>query len=850
MVETVGGISVDILADDKTAAGIRSASASFKAFGEQLKGVGTTLTQSVSLPLVGFGTAAVLAAGETDRLTKSLIAVTGDAAEAGRQMERLRDIARAPGLGFSEAIQASVGLQAVGLDAQTAERAIREFGNALATTGGTKEDFATVIQQFTQIQSLGKVTAENLNVIRERAPAIAGALQDAFAGVDLTTVPVENFNAVVLATLEGLGRAAPSLLEPFVNAFDDVKAALVPLGVSIAGTVTPVLQSLIPVVQALSDAFAGLSPEMQQIVVVVGLAAVALGPFLVGLGAVVAAVGAALPVLASIGTAFALLSGPVVAAIGLFALFVAGALAVRGGLAEMNAEAARSGGTLGGFAEGARDAANAADAFANRLPAVYNALNAIPVLGPGIRAFFDQFRAGADSATASLDRLSKARILSAGESAFFDRIRANAPGGGGAPAVPDVVTTPEVVKPKTIADVRTLADVTRDLSRELAEIATRARVELLPDAEVATLRVRAFRTALDGAYDVSPNGGRGVAAIAEQLRAASAAAGLFGQIATDLTVAQRRFADASLLGNGILAERQLLLDTLSARQTEYDRILRDTSTTEAARADALEKLVAARRAASASDAATIDARRSVADLGALADAVNDTRQAYASLAENAQTDLSIPAGQLQKAADAMRRAADDLRRAQSGEFAPLDNSEIKLSAGLDRTGGALTEITPLLREAAEQTRALADNLASAFSGAVVDGAFGVVGALLTGRDALAALGDAATDFGSAFVDSLKGVLAELGRVLLRGLAVRAILGVLGLVSGGAAGTVAGILGVAAKAAPALAPAPLPVGRFGDAQMRADGIFFPYEMISAGNRAGLQFEAASGRGSGA
>jgi tape measure domain-containing protein len=369
-----------------------------KKLGEQISQVGQQMTTYVTAPLLGFGAAAVVAAGESDRLEKALVAVTGDAAEAGRQMERLREIARAPGLGFAEAIQASVSLQAVDVDAQTAERAIRLFGNALATTGGTKESFAEVIRQFVQIQSLGKVTAENLNVIKEQAPAIAGALQDAFAGVDLTKLPVAQFNDALFAQLEQLGTAAPSLLEPFTNAFDDAKAAAVPFGETVAELVTPVVQDLVAVATQLSAAFAALPADTREVIVVLVGVVAATGPLLVALGAIVT-------IAPAVALAWVAITGPIGLLVMAFSGLVVGVVLFRDELNVLN-------GRINVFANELRvtvlgalaDAAEGLSEFRDEFPALYQALAAVV---PGFRSAVN----GADGLADSFRDAQKAALI-------------------------------------------------------------------------------------------------------------------------------------------------------------------------------------------------------------------------------------------------------------------------------------------------------------------------------------------------------------------------------------------------------------------------------------------------------
>src|SRR5215210_433175 len=92
-----------------------------------------------------FGILAIKAAGNMQSLRMGLDAVSGSSEESEKQLVRLREVAKLPGLGFQEAIQGSVNLQAAGLSANTAERALKSFGNALATVGKGKAELSGVI---------------------------------------------------------------------------------------------------------------------------------------------------------------------------------------------------------------------------------------------------------------------------------------------------------------------------------------------------------------------------------------------------------------------------------------------------------------------------------------------------------------------------------------------------------------------------------------------------------------------------------------------------------------------------------------------------------------------------------
>jgi len=138
----------------------------------------------VGIQLVGYvkdATVAIFnATKEMDSLKRGMIAVMGSSANAADEMERLKEVAKLPGLGYQEAIRMSTNLQASGMSAKMARDAMMSFGNALATVGKGKAELDGVGIALTQIMSKGKVSAEEINQIAERVPQIRKAMEAAF----------------------------------------------------------------------------------------------------------------------------------------------------------------------------------------------------------------------------------------------------------------------------------------------------------------------------------------------------------------------------------------------------------------------------------------------------------------------------------------------------------------------------------------------------------------------------------------------------------------------------------------------------------------------------------------------
>ncbi len=286
-----------ITATDKAALGLEKRFKSLKAAGESIAKIGVGWSATVTAPLALLGKGAIDAAKDFDSLVRGMTAVSGSAEAAGAEIKRLKEVAKLPGLGFKEAIQGSISLQAAGFSADLARRSLGAFGNALATVGKGKADLAGVALALSQIQSKGKVSAEEINQIAERVPQIRKAMQAAFGTADTKALQKQKIGATefvtrVVAELEKLPKAGGGAANAFENLGDSINQALVPLGNVLLKAIVPAIDWLTPKLETLSQKFSELSPNMQAIVVGAGVFAAALGPVLIGLGAITAAIGA------------------------------------------------------------------------------------------------------------------------------------------------------------------------------------------------------------------------------------------------------------------------------------------------------------------------------------------------------------------------------------------------------------------------------------------------------------------------------------------------------------------------------------------------------------------------------
>lgn len=279
------GQAFDQMGKDVEAAGKRAAGN----VGAALSTLGTRFSIGVTAPLAALGVASVRSATQMDSLKRGLTAVAGSSAEAERQLVRLEEIAKLPGLGRVEAIQASTQLQAAGLSAKTAERSLLAFGNALATVGKGKAELDGVTLALTQITAKGKVTAEEINQIAERVPQIRKVMLAAFGTAN--TESLQKMGLTAQQFIEGvnnellkLPRVTGGAQNAFENLQDSIQKALTTIGQQLLPTVLPIVTRLTERAVELAEAFGRLPAPVRQAVVVMAALAAATGPALLVTG--------------------------------------------------------------------------------------------------------------------------------------------------------------------------------------------------------------------------------------------------------------------------------------------------------------------------------------------------------------------------------------------------------------------------------------------------------------------------------------------------------------------------------------------------------------------------------------
>jgi len=222
-----------------------------------IRNVALAALVAIAVGIAGLGTA-IQRAATFQRLEQGLAAMMGSASAAREEIVKLKEVAKVPGLGFREAIQGSVALQALGFNAERARKTLQQFANAVAFTGG-KDELARVMIQLTQMTAAGKIIMQDLRPILQTAPVAGRALRDVFGTIspkelNAQTKSVEEFIDKWVEGLEKLPRAPDAAANAFENLSDSWDRFLISVGTPFLPLISSSLNVLAPMLEKVGTA--------------------------------------------------------------------------------------------------------------------------------------------------------------------------------------------------------------------------------------------------------------------------------------------------------------------------------------------------------------------------------------------------------------------------------------------------------------------------------------------------------------------------------------------------------------------------------------------------------------------
>mgnify|MGYP001343035788 CR=1 FL=1 len=298
MAGELGAVAYDIIARDKTASGIKSASQRLKEAGDAAAQVGRKMSMAITLPLVGGAAAATYLAGNAAETQGKFEQVFGgmsqdaqDWAEAygdavGRATTDLQDmlattgsIVKAMGMTGEASVEFSEQVAQLAVDMGSFHNAsdIEAFNALRSAITGEYEP----MKRFGVIVNEAKVEQELLNM------GIKGGTK---AATDAEKAQAR-MNIIMRATTDAQGDAARTA-GSFSNQMKALEADAKELGESIGADLLPAAQRGIEIVRRLITGFRNLDSGTRGVIIAVGGLAAAIGPVVFIGGKVVSTIAA------------------------------------------------------------------------------------------------------------------------------------------------------------------------------------------------------------------------------------------------------------------------------------------------------------------------------------------------------------------------------------------------------------------------------------------------------------------------------------------------------------------------------------------------------------------------------
>lgn len=303
-VSSIAELNIAIRADIKgLERGIRDAQRVLTQAGQSFTTLGNNLSMSLTAPLLGFGIASVKAAGDMERLRLGLEATMTGAGysitQTTDEMKALNEAAKAPGLDLEQAVKGSLRLQNVGYSAEKARGIMAQFANAVASAGGTAQNFDGVTTQLAQMIGKGKILNEDLKVMKENMPGVAKAMIDAFGtadaeGIRALGISTTEFTDRLVDQLAKMPRVSGGISNAIVNAGVAMKQFLATVGEGLNKTfnISGNLTAFADWMGELSKKFNEASSGTQALIIGTGVLLAAIGPLTRMVGLAVQGVGA------------------------------------------------------------------------------------------------------------------------------------------------------------------------------------------------------------------------------------------------------------------------------------------------------------------------------------------------------------------------------------------------------------------------------------------------------------------------------------------------------------------------------------------------------------------------------
>jgi len=304
--------------------------------------VGRTLTDSLTRPLLDVGSAALKLGSDFQLAKIAFTTMLGSAERATEFLADLKAFAAGTPFEFPGLVDAARQLKALGFASDQVIPSLRAIGDAAAALGGGAQMIDRVTLALGQMQSKGKVSAQEMNQLAESGINAWKILAEGMGKtipevMKLAEKGMINAARAVPEILDGLNKQFGGMMEKqaqtlagqWSNVKDKITFIMMDLGEALAPAAQRAMDALQPIIkiaEGMVAAFKDLAPETQFVVIAIAGLAAAAGPLLVALGSLGIAITTVQTGLAALGIAGVTLTGTL-AGLGTAVTVLAGAFA-------------------------------------------------------------------------------------------------------------------------------------------------------------------------------------------------------------------------------------------------------------------------------------------------------------------------------------------------------------------------------------------------------------------------------------------------------------------------------------------------------------------------------------------
>ena len=290
---------------------------------ETISGIADGMMMSITAPILAIGAASIKAAGDMQALELALETTMKNAGysteQARIELEKLRQVALAPGIDLEQAIQGSIRLQSVGFSAEQARKTVQELANAVASTGGTSANLESVTKQFAQMSAKGNILNEDLTIIKENMPGLNKVMMDTFGvvtaeGLRKAGVSADEFITKVTDGLTKTARVQGGIKNAVDNARVAIKEFLATIGSEINNVydLNAIGKQVGETLGRAASIFKNLDSETKKSIISFALYAAAAGPVIKVLSFFYSGGAAAISTIRGLGDTFKNLQGAII----------------------------------------------------------------------------------------------------------------------------------------------------------------------------------------------------------------------------------------------------------------------------------------------------------------------------------------------------------------------------------------------------------------------------------------------------------------------------------------------------------------------------------------------------------